>query len=228
MPTTTFENLDDDKRDRVLRAATHEFAQHEYAEAKLDRIASTAKVPKGSLYQYFESKEEFYVHVVRCALDEAWEHFLRWIREREPADCYALIAEGLYNIAALKKEMPDHAALYARVVFARDAHARDRLFPRYLEHSSEFYEMVIPWGLSTGRIDPSIPYASIRYQINALAAQFQYFVLSGDFPEWIPAQERNVDHMVERIVEIHRRSLSPTPPSKGHARPPQPTEAETR
>ena len=211
MPKQTFFNLDDAKRGRLMAAAREEFASHEYAEAKLDRIAAAAGVPKGSLYQYFEGKEDFYVHTVQTALDEAWEFFLAWIGRKRPRDCFALIEASLLNMLALKEQMPQHAALYARVVFSQDAHAFKRLYPKYLEHSEEFYSRVIPWGIESGDIDPDLPEASIRFQINALGRQFQYFVLCDAFPEWIPEKSRDVKRLARRIVDIHRRSLAPKP-----------------
>ena len=72
MPKTTFHNLAEAKRDRLLQAAVVEFAGHDYTAANLDRIAAQAQVPKGSLYQYFHGKEDFYVHVVQHALTQAW------------------------------------------------------------------------------------------------------------------------------------------------------------
>ncbi len=211
MPKQTFRNLAAEKRDRLMAAAREEFASHDFAKAKLDHIAQAAGVPKGSLYQYFETKEDFYVYTVQAALDEAWAFFQDWIGRKRPKDCFALIEASLLHMVALKDRMPHHAALYARVVFSQDAHTQKLLYPKYLEHSDAFYERVISWGIEAGHIDPKLPPASIRFQINALGRQFQYFVLTDEFPRWIPETGRNVKRLARRIVDIHRRSLAPQP-----------------
>lgn len=63
MPTQTFLNLPQEKQDRVLTAAMTEFSQRNVEEAALSSIARQAGVPRGSLYQYFASKDDLYVYI---------------------------------------------------------------------------------------------------------------------------------------------------------------------
>lgn len=53
-------------RQRILRAAIHEFSEHGLAGARTDAIAVAAKVNKALLYYYFKSKNGLYV----AALEE--------------------------------------------------------------------------------------------------------------------------------------------------------------
>jgi AcrR family transcriptional regulator len=50
----------DSPRDRIVDAATAEFAQHGIAGARIDRIAKAAKTSKERVYAYFRSKDELY------------------------------------------------------------------------------------------------------------------------------------------------------------------------
>lgn len=63
MPSSTWDNLDPAKRDRVLRAATREFGTHGFSPGSLNVIARSAGVAKGSLFQYFADKLELYAVV---------------------------------------------------------------------------------------------------------------------------------------------------------------------
>ena len=49
----------------IFRAAAHEFAQHGYDAAGVDRIAARARVNKAMLYYHYGSKQGLYVHVLR-------------------------------------------------------------------------------------------------------------------------------------------------------------------
>lgn len=49
--------------DRVVAAATAEFARYGIAGARIDRIAKAAKTSKERVYAYFRSKEALYRHV---------------------------------------------------------------------------------------------------------------------------------------------------------------------
>ncbi|MEV6164184.1 TetR family transcriptional regulator [Streptomyces sp. NPDC052052] len=53
----------DSARDRIVTAATAEFARHGIAGARIERIAKAARTSKERLYAYFRSKEELYATV---------------------------------------------------------------------------------------------------------------------------------------------------------------------
>jgi AcrR family transcriptional regulator len=63
MPKPTWDNLDERRRRRVLQAAMAEFGAHGYSGGSLNVIAREAGVAKGSLFQYFEDKFDFFAHV---------------------------------------------------------------------------------------------------------------------------------------------------------------------
>jgi TetR/AcrR family fatty acid metabolism transcriptional regulator len=53
------------KRQRILRAATDVFAQSGYFNAKVSEIAKSAGVADGTIYLYFDGKEDLLVHIFR-------------------------------------------------------------------------------------------------------------------------------------------------------------------
>lgn len=63
MPRGTWDNLDERRRERVLLAAMAEFGRRGYSGGSLNVIAREAGVAKGSLFQYFEDKFDFFAHV---------------------------------------------------------------------------------------------------------------------------------------------------------------------
>ncbi|WP_375492025.1 TetR/AcrR family transcriptional regulator [uncultured Jatrophihabitans sp.] len=67
MPRPTWDNLDADRRARVLDAAMAEFGRHGYSGASLNVVAREAGVAKGSLFQYFADKFDFFAHVAEQA-----------------------------------------------------------------------------------------------------------------------------------------------------------------
>ncbi|MDR2609922.1 MAG: TetR/AcrR family transcriptional regulator [Clostridiales Family XIII bacterium] len=63
MPTQTFNNLNEEKKTRILGAAAKEFSQRNVEEAYLSNIVNDAKIARGSFYQYFANKEDLYTYV---------------------------------------------------------------------------------------------------------------------------------------------------------------------
>lgn len=49
----------------IYQAALKNFSKNGYANTKMDDIAKTANVSKGTLYLYFQSKEELFLHMCR-------------------------------------------------------------------------------------------------------------------------------------------------------------------
>jgi AcrR family transcriptional regulator len=58
----------DDRPAEIISAAIDVFAEKGFAAAKLDDVAKRAGIAKGTLYRYFETKDEMFRAVVREAL----------------------------------------------------------------------------------------------------------------------------------------------------------------
>ena len=63
------------------RAALDEFAAHGFHDASLNRIIEAAGISKGSMYYYFDGKEDLFAHVTRIE----FEHLFAASRARSPA-----------------------------------------------------------------------------------------------------------------------------------------------
>lgn len=69
MPTATFLQLPPAKRERFVGAALDEFALHDYRTASVSRVARSAGIAKGSVYQYFDGKQDLYHYLVALAAE---------------------------------------------------------------------------------------------------------------------------------------------------------------
>lgn len=64
MVSTTFLNLDDAKKDRIIQASLDEFAEKSINDASVTSIVRKAEISRGSFYQYFGSKKNLYEYLV--------------------------------------------------------------------------------------------------------------------------------------------------------------------
>lgn len=67
MPTNTFKNLPENKRQRIIDTCFKEFALHNYEQASVSRIVKELGIAKGSIFQYFGSKKELYRFLINYA-----------------------------------------------------------------------------------------------------------------------------------------------------------------
>lgn len=58
------DNSSDNTREKILRAAAHQFAQHPYYAVGLDAILSEAQLTKGAMYFHFRSKQDLALAIV--------------------------------------------------------------------------------------------------------------------------------------------------------------------
>jgi AcrR family transcriptional regulator len=108
MPKRTFFRLDEDKRERVIRAAINEFRISGFENAKVGVIAKNASIANGSIYQYFDDKRELFLYCVNWTV----ENFIREIDRQMPLagmDLFEYLLTGLPNRILYWKEEPELA-----------------------------------------------------------------------------------------------------------------------
>ena len=68
MPTETFKNLNDEKKQNILNAARNEFSKVSFSESSINKIIKEAGISRGSFYMYFIDKEDLYETVIENQL----------------------------------------------------------------------------------------------------------------------------------------------------------------
>lgn len=56
-----------------MSAALAEFAAHGFHDASLNRVIDAGGISKGSMYYYFDGKEDLYAHVIRVELERLFD-----------------------------------------------------------------------------------------------------------------------------------------------------------
>ena len=65
MPKETFLKLPNEKQQKVINAAKKEFARVPIENVSIKNIVEEADIARGSFYQYFESKEDLLIYILR-------------------------------------------------------------------------------------------------------------------------------------------------------------------
>jgi AcrR family transcriptional regulator len=66
----TFNKISEEKRNKIIESAATEFAEHGFASANINRIAEKAGVSIGSMYKYFENKEDLYLKIIHFSVEK--------------------------------------------------------------------------------------------------------------------------------------------------------------
>jgi AcrR family transcriptional regulator len=102
---------------RIVQAASQEFARHGFAGATTAAIARNADVTETQLFRYFKSKSELFHETIFKPLDE---HFLNFISQHPPDDHPASIQEmaTLYT-SELQRFVSEHAETLTSLIVAQ-------------------------------------------------------------------------------------------------------------
>ncbi|MEV6104030.1 TetR/AcrR family transcriptional regulator [Streptomyces sp. NPDC051940] len=128
MPTTTWERLAPERRERVVEAAMREFGRQGYSAGSLNIIAREAGVAKGSLFQYFEDKLDFFTAVAELAAQRIQAAMAPWVAPI-PADrsYYEYLSDGVVAWVQWFGEHPVERGLVAATHLEIDPVVRERV-----------------------------------------------------------------------------------------------------
>jgi AcrR family transcriptional regulator len=192
MPTQTFWNLPDEKRQAFLDLAIEEFADNEYAQASISRIVARAGIAKGSLYQYFADKQDLFLYL----LDLSNQTRLNFIRQETPP------LSDLGFFATLRRQMSasTRAALaYPRLTrlayraYSSTLPFQDEVNRRSKALASEYLRDFVQQGIAQGAIAPDIDPDMATFVIEAVVTQLGPFFMA--------QLDIDVDHLAERGAE---------------------------
>ncbi len=142
MPTKIFTELDKEKQERILDAALNEFAEYGFENGSTNRIVKNCGVSKGSLFKYFENKEELYFYLIdSVALQMADE--MRVDISRLSKDLYERVVE--YSVAEISwyAANPVKGRFLIGVASETGSEIGKKLIDRYGEKSSDIYEKLL-------------------------------------------------------------------------------------
>ncbi len=130
VPSSTFFNLPDAKRQKLLTCARAEFSRVPYAEASINRIIKAAGIPRGSFYMYFEDKGDLFRHLLNESIQQVitlMSHLLQeqdgdlfaaflalfdFVQVQHRQDPSSHFAEELAAVLRLNNGLPEAAILF--------------------------------------------------------------------------------------------------------------------
>ncbi|CAH2713785.1 hypothetical protein BACCIP111895_00939 [Neobacillus rhizosphaerae] len=108
MPKITFYNLPDNKKKMLIHAAKKEFSRVPLNDASISNIIKTARIPRGSFYQYFEDKEDAYFFLLNEFVININDNFVLLLKKYDGdlfetmIDFFQLIIEEEENVTFLE------------------------------------------------------------------------------------------------------------------------------
>lgn len=188
-----------------MRAALDEFARHGFSSASLNRIIDAAGISKGSMYYYFDGKEDLYAHVARGELARLFESAGPFPvpTARDPDAFWSALEDYYRRIMTAFVASPTLAAL-----------ARDWLLasasPMLQQAQKEMEEALLPWfeeALAVGQRA-----RAVRKDVPVSLLIAVVFGMGQAMDTWLLTQAldaANVRKLVRIFIGMIRRTLAP-------------------
>ncbi len=148
--TKTFEKLSDDKKQRILKVITEEFANNGFEKTSVSQIAQKSGISVGSVYKYFDNKENMFSMVVQYGLSKLEEMLTQLSESDEDIAVKAEII--LREIIKFSKKHPELIKLYC----ALTADGSSEIFSEYAGKieaiSADIFKKVISDAQKTGDV----------------------------------------------------------------------------
>jgi len=97
------------KKEKLLKIASREFAKYGYNGVSLDKIAKKAKISKAAIYYHFKSKADLFENVITPKLNELIKEIYSFKDENPKKE----LKYYIYSYAKIFKKYPCFAAILA-------------------------------------------------------------------------------------------------------------------
>ena len=75
MELEKFEKINNEKKEKIIKSAIKEFIEEGFTGASTNTIVKNAGISKGSLFNYFENKENLYIYLVKINMEKLLSNF---------------------------------------------------------------------------------------------------------------------------------------------------------
>ena len=156
-----FARLPAEQQRTILRAALDEFAAHGFHDASLNRVIEAAGISKGSMYYYFDGKEDLYTHVAQTELERLFVDVgpLAMPDEADPDTFWSALADYYFRLMAALTSSPQLAALIRGWVAAAQSPALQQAQQEMEQASVPWLEQTLAAGQRLGAVRSDLPSA---------------------------------------------------------------------
>lgn len=205
MPRPRFQKLSSEQQQAVLRAAMREFSTYGFNAASLNRIIDAAGISKGSMYYYFDGKEDLYAYVVKLELERLFQASgpFEVPRARTPDDFWSALTNLYLRLMEALVAAPLLAVLARGWSAASSSRAAQQAQKEMESALLPWFEQALVTGQRIGAVRKDVPSGLLLALV---------FGMGQAMDAWLMTQQldrKKVKKLVPLFVNMIRRTLSP-------------------
>ncbi len=157
--TNKFEQLADSKQKSIIDASVYEFADNGFKNASVNKIVEKAGISKGSLFNYFKSKNLLFDHIYQIALREVKSYLAKVRDESENNDFFTRFNKIINSGITFINKHPRLARIYFRLLNSDDSpHGKaiiQNLHSEAIRYLTDFVETGMERNELRGELNPA-------------------------------------------------------------------------
>lgn len=215
MPKQTFFNLPDAKRAMIIDTSLEEFAFNTYDKASLSKIVATTGIAKGSMYQYFDDKEELYVYLIRYVSEKKLS-FINANLSLTQDDFFLIYKEVILAAARFDINHPLYSSFLYNV--GKDTH-NPAISKQIMASSVSFIEQMLQKAYTQGQIRKDVNIKLAAFIISYLSVDigeylgekfgFSYFSILKAKDGKMPVSDNQLEQVLDEVIEFFKRGIAP-------------------
>lgn len=200
-----FAKLPAAQQQAIHAAALDEFAAHGFHDASLNRVIEAAGISKGSMYYYFDGKEDLYAHVARVELERVFSRVGPFdIPAAEDPDTFWSALENYYlQLMSALEATPRLGALIRGWIAASSTPAMQQIQQDMEKSVVPWMERVLDAGQRIGAVRTDLP-SGLLISVAAGMGQAMDTWLLTQSPE-----AAELTRLISALVGMIRRALEP-------------------
>lgn len=167
-----FSRLDSTKQARVLEAAIDEFAEQGFSLASMNRVVQRGGIAKGSLFQYFGSKEGLFHFIFDHAVELVRKSLRQVKQETASADFFERISQSLLTGIHFIARHPRIYQIYLKMIFQENFPLRSQFLQQVHLFSADYLKPLVEGGIARGELGADLNVDLTVFFLDALMDRF--------------------------------------------------------
>ncbi len=171
-----------DKRKLIINAALFVFSRDGFQRSKMEEIAKTADIGKGTLYEYFSSKEELFLEVFSQFKESVLSRYWLVLKDdSNPLSKLQRVAKISSDICEDENiHMKFHAQFYLECINREEGNPLREILNEYHEELSALITGIVKEGIEEGLLKPVDADLISQVFSAALNGLYMNYQLEGD------------------------------------------------
>ncbi len=200
-----------ERQESILNAAIHEFASKGFNGANINVIARRADVSIGSMYSYFESKEELFLTVMAYCLRTLYDALSSI---HVTGGVVAAFEDMLRMARAVSIRRPEVTQIYLDCSSQSLVALSGRLSSEAESVTVKLYKDILANDKATGRVRADLDIDSTAFMLDNLVMMYQFSFASDYFSErkklfFGALDVSDSDETIREMVDFVRRAVEP-------------------